>query len=182
METKLPEYILPPLAANKRSHSKLKFLGVALLSIIWASLSLFRHRGLVYICGRNDVSLLTAPGCPQVDVLVPKKNANIWQTAGQTIATQEFKLRAASLLGGAIQIPGETFDDMGPIGEDSRWEIHHEFHEYLASAFPLVHATFVLEKVNTYGLLYTWKGSDTSLKPLLLLAHQDVVPVDPNYH
>ncbi|PBK76079.1 carboxypeptidase S [Armillaria solidipes] len=182
MGTKLPEYTLPPAngAKPKRSQSKLKLLGVVLLSIIWASLSLFRRRGVVHIRGRNDVSLLTSPGCPQVDVLVPEKNANIWKTAGQTIATQEFKLRAASLLGGAVQIPGETFDDMGPIGEDSRWEIHGKFHEYLAEAFPLVHATFVLEKVNTYGLLYTWKGSDASLKPLLLLAHQDVVPVDPN--
>lgn len=182
MGSKLPEYTLPPAngAKPKRSQSKLKLLGVVLLSIIWASLFLFRRRGVVHIRGRNDVSLLVSHGCPQVDVVVPEKNANIWKTAGQTIATQEFKLRAASLLSGSIQIPGETFDDMGPIGEDSRWEIHGKFHEYLASAFPLVHVTFVLEKVNTYGLLYTWKGSDASLKPLLLLAHQDVVPVDPN--
>ncbi|KAG8955779.1 hypothetical protein FRC00_005274 [Tulasnella sp. 408] len=52
-------------------------------------------------------------------------------------------------------------------------------------------------RVNTYGLLYEWKGSDDSLAPLLLMAHQgekprshdcsfglpadiaDVVPVDP---
>lgn len=34
-----------------------------------------------------------------------------------------------------------------------------------------------LEKINTYGLLYTIEGSDPSLKPTLLMAHQDVVPV-----
>lgn len=49
--------------------------------------------------------------------------------------------------------------------------------------------------VNKYGLIYEWKGSDQSLKPLLLTAHQgsesrpppdtvtkktpDVVPVEP---
>jgi Gly-Xaa carboxypeptidase len=33
--------------------------------------------------------------------------------------------------------------------------------------------------VNTYGLIYEWHGTDASLKPLLLMAHQDVVPVDP---
>jgi Gly-Xaa carboxypeptidase len=32
--------------------------------------------------------------------------------------------------------------------------------------------------INIYGLLYTWKGSNDSLKPLLLMAHMDVVPVD----
>ena len=35
----------------------------------------------------------------------------------------------------------------------------------------------VVEKVNTLGLVYTIKGSDHSLKPVLLAAHQDVVPV-----
>ena len=30
---------------------------------------------------------------------------------------------------------------------------------------------------STYGLLYTWQGSDDKLKPLVLMAHQDVVPV-----
>jgi hypothetical protein len=36
------------------------------------------------------------------------------------------------------------------------------------------HSTLSLTKVNTYGLVYTWKGSDDSLKPLVLMAHQDV--------
>lgn len=57
-----------------------------------------------------------------------------------------------------------------------------------------------LTKVNTWGLVYVWKGSNESLKPLLLAAHQgcllalslssiyslklrgvfvDVVPVEP---
>ena len=35
-----------------------------------------------------------------------------------------------------------------------------------------------LERVNTYGLVYTFDGSDTSMKPILLAAHQDVVPVE----
>jgi Gly-Xaa carboxypeptidase len=37
-----------------------------------------------------------------------------------------------------------------------------------------------LTKINTYGLVYIWEGSDPSLKPLLLMAHQDVVPVNPD--
>ncbi len=34
------------------------------------------------------------------------------------------------------------------------------------------HTTLKLTKVNTYGLLYEWEGTDASLKPLLLAAHQ----------
>ena len=36
------------------------------------------------------------------------------------------------------------------------------------------------EIVNDYSLLYRWQGSDPSLKPILLNAHTDVVPVEPN--
>jgi len=41
------------------------------------------------------------------------------------------------------------------------------------------HSTLKLTKVNTYGLHYEWTGSDSTLKPIMLTAHQDVVPVDP---
>lgn len=32
--------------------------------------------------------------------------------------------------------------------------------------------------MNNFGLLYTWEGTDTTSPPILLLAHQDVVPVE----
>ena len=34
------------------------------------------------------------------------------------------------------------------------------------------HTVLQLTKVNTYGLLYVWPGSNESLKPILLMAHQ----------
>ncbi|GGG52521.1 M20 family peptidase [Bizionia arctica] len=52
------------------------------------------------------------------------------------------------------------------------------FHRFLEKTFPLTHAKLSLEKINDYSLLYTWKGSDSSKKPIILLSHQDVVPVD----
>lgn len=53
-------------------------------------------------------------------------------------------------------------------------------HEYLARAFPNVHSVLTREVVGDYSLLYTWKGLDTGLKPILLMAHLDVVPVEPD--
>ena len=53
------------------------------------------------------------------------------------------------------------------------------FQRYLREAFPKAHAALKLEKVNGYGLLYEWAGTDTGLAPAVLLAHQDVVPVEP---
>lgn len=86
---------------------------------------------------------------------------------------------------------------MGLIGEDPRWNVFGPFHDYLLKAFPKLyvnqksksgerlivlnrHSTLVLTKVNTYGLLFEWKGSDETLKPLLFMGHQDVVPVNPD--
>ena len=66
----------------------------------------------------------------------------------------------------------QSYDKMGPVGQDPRWEVFAPFHEYLAKAFPLVHSSLEITKVNTYGLVYKWTGSDASLKPLLLAAHQ----------
>lgn len=39
------------------------------------------------------------------------------------------------------------------------------------------HERAKLEKINRYGLLYTFEGTEKSRKPILLMAHQDVVPV-----
>lgn len=54
-----------------------------------------------------------------------------------------------------------------------------EFHAWADTAFPRVAATLTREVVNGYSLLYTWKGSDSTLAPLLLTGHFDVVPVEP---
>ncbi|MBS1542483.1 MAG: M20 family peptidase [Bacteroidetes bacterium] len=50
-------------------------------------------------------------------------------------------------------------------------------HRHLASAFPLVHS-MLEKKTIQYSLLYKWAGTDNSLKPILLMSHMDVVPVD----
>lgn len=54
-----------------------------------------------------------------------------------------------------------------------------QFHAYLRQHYPLTHAKLQLESVGGLSLLYTWPGQDPSAKPVLWLAHQDVVPVAP---
>ncbi len=51
-----------------------------------------------------------------------------------------------------------------------------EFHQYLETSFPLVHGQLNKEIVNKLSLLYTWKGADPTLDPILLMGHMDVVP------
>ena len=58
------------------------------------------------------------------------------------------------------------------------WDEFLKFDELLRDSFPKVHSQLVREVVGDYSLLYTWKGSDDQLKPILLMAHMDVVPVE----
>ena len=53
------------------------------------------------------------------------------------------------------------------------------FHALLQTKFPRTHAALKREVVNELSLLYTWEGADPKAKPIMLLAHQDVVPIAP---
>ena len=52
-------------------------------------------------------------------------------------------------------------------------------HAHLQARYPKLHAAMKREVVAGLSLLYTWPGSDPAAKPILLMAHQDVVPVAP---
>ncbi|CAK5263189.1 unnamed protein product [Mycena citricolor] len=117
--------------------------------------------------------------CPQAQPLVPTTHTDLWTTLTALHHTDAFQMRAVQGLGAAVRIPTETFDAMGPVGEDPRWLSRAPFSGHLEAAYPKAHATLSLQRVNTYGLVYTWTGSDPSLKPLLLMGHYDVVPVAP---
>jgi carboxypeptidase PM20D1 len=52
-------------------------------------------------------------------------------------------------------------------------------HAHLETRYPRLHAALKREVVAGLSLLYTWPGSDPAAKPILLMAHQDVVPVAP---
>lgn len=55
-----------------------------------------------------------------------------------------------------------------------------EFHALLVARFPRTFARLQVERIGEWSLLLRWPGSDSTRKPALLLAHLDVVPVDPS--
>ena len=74
----------------------------------------------------------------------------------------------------AIQYPTISFSE-DAIPDSTAF---YGFHQFLHDTYPLIHEQLTLEKVNEYSLLYTWKGTDQNKKPIILMSHQDVVPVD----
>ncbi len=59
-------------------------------------------------------------------------------------------------------------------------EAFEALHAQLVRDFPRVHDALERETVAEWSLLYTWRGRRPDEPAVLLLAHQDVVPVDPN--
>ena len=48
----------------------------------------------------------------------------------------------------------------------------------MESTYPLLHQKLQRQVFNDFSYVYTWKGKDTSLSPVVLMAHLDVVPVE----
>lgn len=72
---------------------------------------------------------------------------------------------------GAVQIPTVTLKD-----NDQDGSIFYEYQAYLEKCFPKIMAVAEKTLVNKYAVIYTVKGTDESLLPCAILAHQDVVP------
>lgn len=110
--------------------------------------------------------------CFQPDPLFPPSDNTDLERMFEYLSTSGFQNASIARHSGAVQIATQSYDDMGPIGEDKRWEVMYPFAEYLEATFPRMHDELKFEKVNTHGLVYTWEGSDESLKPLLLMARE----------
>ena len=57
------------------------------------------------------------------------------------------------------------------------WDEFEKLHRVFETQYPLLHQMLARQAVGKAGVIYTWQGSDPSLKPIVLIGHQDVVPV-----
>jgi carboxypeptidase PM20D1 len=82
---------------------------------------------------------------------------------------------AAARLAGALRCATVT----GLPETDATEREFIRLREHLRASFPRVHTSLQQEIVGGRSLLYTWRGTDTSLPPIMILAHMDVVPIAP---
>ena len=78
-------------------------------------------------------------------------------------------------LSDAIQIRTVSHRDSDKVD----WTKFDEFHAFLKERYPLIHEKLSLEIIGKASLMYLWQGTDPSLDPIAMLAHQDVVPISP---
>ncbi|OAQ71985.1 carboxypeptidase yscS [Pochonia chlamydosporia 170] len=178
-----------------RSHGQTATAGRGLLGLAAIAclagvyLSLFSHPwdilsgidiGLWPFGGLDSTSRARLPlgTCEQVERLTPRLT-DVERFIATTIETQAFQEEAIGKLSNIIKIPSESYDELGTIGDDDRWNVFYDIESFLVNTYPKVFQTVQLDHANTHGLVLTWKGTVpvTKAKPILMLAHQDVVPV-----
>lgn len=116
--------------------------------------------------------------CWQNPKLHPK-DTNMDNFIRAKVESPEYHKEIISKLSGIIQIPSESYDDLGAVGEDDRWNTFYQIEDYIKAKYSRVFERVELDHANTHGLILTWEGSVPAsvAKPILMLAHQDVVPV-----
>ncbi|EAZ63548.2 Gly-X carboxypeptidase [Scheffersomyces stipitis CBS 6054] len=198
----MPEKTLPIYQSsakkNHRSSWSRVLLSIAAFSAVvgwWAYSSSITHTSPLASFSKIDLSSvfgtfsepLTSSGlCPTVEKLDPSEFLYNNETLDRILHDEAFKAKSRERLLGAIRVPTESYDDLlNPNSADTledlleiepRWKPFIPFHKYLEDTFPLVHKNLKVEKVNKFALVYTWEGSSNK-KPILLAAHQDVVPI-----
>ncbi|HEX7366558.1 MAG TPA: M20/M25/M40 family metallo-hydrolase, partial [Pelobium sp.] len=74
----------------------------------------------------------------------------------------------------AIRIKTVSYDDTTKMDSSA----FYAFQQFLTQTYPLTFRQLKVERINKFGLILHWKGKSTSTKPVILMAHQDVVPIE----
>ncbi len=121
------------------------------------------------------VGLLSAVVGVRTALYRPPTQAAVTDTMELAPAVSIDSARAASNLSAAIRIRTVSHQDAAE-NEPTEWD---KLHAWLQATYPVAHAAMKRETVAGHTLVYTWAGANPSLQPILLMAHQDVVPVTP---
>ncbi|MBU5344031.1 M20 family peptidase [Caldifermentibacillus hisashii] len=81
--------------------------------------------------------------------------------------------KAITHLSQAITYKTISYQDRKKVNFDE----FSSFIDFLQTTYPKVHENLELERINNYALIYKWKGTNSSQKPIGLTSHYDVVPV-----
>src|SRR5678816_700367 len=77
-------------------------------------------------------------------------------------------------LSAAIHIPTVSISDTLPTDTVA----FNQLKAFLEKAFPMVHQRLPRTIINGFSYVYYWEGRESTLSPYILMAHQDVVPVE----
>jgi Gly-Xaa carboxypeptidase len=132
------EDIPPPLRKHVRKNRPVWLWALVGMVIITVTFTIAIYQ--IVIDEDDHFFTSNKPGCPQYPPLEnpSDERRKLEAKVRDELDSAAFFDKSLKKLQGAIQIPTESYDDMGKVGEDSRWDIFAEFHVYLKEAFPLM--------------------------------------------
>ncbi|MBL4907227.1 MAG: M20 family peptidase [Sneathiella sp.] len=96
-------------------------------------------------------------------------------TTEKPVTLAKINLPAATMrLSKAVQIKTISASLDAPVAASA----FNDLHALIDKSFPMIAKNLRKEVIGGHSLLYTWQGSDPSLKPAMLMGHMDVVPVE----
>ena len=126
-------------------------LGLTLVGLLAATGAVIGYNTATFA----PADLASADGIKVADALAPDAQA------------------AAARLGAAIRF--QTVSNQNPA--QNRRDQWTGLQAWLQASYPAAHAAMTRTIVGDGTLIYQWPGSDPALQPIILMAHQDVVPV-----
>jgi carboxypeptidase PM20D1 len=94
------------------------------------------------------------------------------QFKADTIKINGFGEESVGRFSKAIRFPTISLSPDSPIDSAA----FSAYLDFVDESYPLIKSKLKKEIFNSFSLLYTWDGADPSLKPMILMAHMDVVP------
>ncbi len=114
-------------------------------------------------------------------LLVAAVAVNTWRQGSRQVDVPPFALMAIDekAAGESLAVAVRAKTVSSPTDAALNADQFEALHAHLQARYPKLHAAMKREIVAGLSLLYTWPGSDPAAKPILLMAHQDVVPIAP---
>ena len=107
-------------------------------------------------------------------IVIIKTITNKPSSQSQSIELVALPAGAIEHMTEAIQMATETPNDLYQY--DST--VFYSYRKFLEKNYPLIHQKLTRTIIDSFHYIYEWKGSDTSILPMVLMAHYDVVPVE----
>jgi carboxypeptidase PM20D1 len=93
---------------------------------------------------------------------------------GTKLSAQPIITVVQQKLCGAVQCATISYND----STQTDWRAFDKLRDFLEDAFPNVHRKLKREIIGGHSLLFEWAGTDSTRLPVMLYAHQDVVPIE----
>ena len=107
-------------------------------------------------------------------IIVSKTISNAPGAHQKSTALEILPTEAIAHMSQAIQIKTETPNDAYEFDTTTFFA----YRKFIEKAYPLVHKNLPRTVIDSFNYIYEWKGTDTSILPMVLMAHYDVVPVE----